>query len=70
MKDCNSYISRPHERSGMSQDEERAKRYAEVIEEVLGILIEEGNGTTSKEIHYAADLLFWARDGGPRPQES
>lgn len=54
----------------MSQDEERAKRYAEVIEEVLGILIEEGNGTTSKEIHYAADLLFWARDGGPRPRES
>jgi hypothetical protein len=40
-----------------------AERFVDVADEVIGILVEEGNGTTSAEIHYALDLIFWARDG-------
>ena len=41
----------------------REERYAVVIEDVLDILVENGNGGSTEDLRYAADLLFWARDG-------
>jgi len=38
------------------------KEAANILEDVLDILIEVGNGTTEEQLHEAADLLFDFRE--------
>lgn len=38
------------------------KEAATILEDILNILVEVGNGTTHEELHEAADLLFDFRD--------
>lgn len=38
------------------------KEAAELLENILNILVEVGNGTTDEELHEAADMLFDFRD--------